>query len=246
VSALTVREMTAGYRGAPAVHRISFSCEKGEVLSLLGPNGAGKSTTLLAIAGALRLMHGEVEIDEPSSRKRVIHRIARQGLVLVPGGRGLFPGMSVNEHLRLAERSPVRSRPDAGTRLSVDDVLGNFPQLLALRKRKVALLSGGEQQMLAIAKSLILAPSILMIDELSMGLAPQLVQSLLPTISGLARANNTTLLLVEQHYELALAVSDNAIVMNHGRIVLTAPAADLLADPSRIEAAYFDEGALTA
>jgi branched-chain amino acid transport system ATP-binding protein len=239
MSALDVAGLWAGYKGAPAIRDVTFSCDSGEVIAIIGPNGAGKSTTLLAISGALALMRGQVRISGALAKKRSAHATARRGLALVPGDRGLFPELTVAEHLRLAERSPARPTATAKP-ITRSEVFGYFPQLSELTRRRAALLSGGEQQMLAIAKVLLLNPSILMIDELSTGLAPQLVTSLLPTMSQLAKTHGTSVLLVEQHFELVLAVSTRALVMNHGRVVLQADAAELLAEPARIEAAYFE------
>lgn len=157
--------------------------------------------------------------------------MARRGIRLVPDDRGLFSGMTVREHFRLARSRADRSREEL--------VLDRFPALARLQPRTVGLLSGGEQQMLAIAVALLAEPRILMVDEMSLGLAPLVVEQMLPAIRDLAREENIAVVLVEQHVELALAVSDRAIVLGHGRVVLEGSAAELLADRDRLEAAYF-------
>ena len=238
MATLTVESLTAGYKGIPAVRNVGFSCEPGEVISILGPNGAGKSTTLLAIGGAIKPISGAVTLDGVDVTGWATHQMARHGVVLIPDDRGVFHNLTVGEHLTLSERSaPAKRKKD--TRISRQDVLDRFPQLAGLTDRRCGLLSGGEQQMLAIAKALLLQPSILLVDELSLGLAPVIVQALLPTLSGLARDTGMGLVLVEQHFELALAASNKGVVMNHGEVVLAGPASDWLADPSALESAYF-------
>ena len=238
MTGLVLRDICAGYAGVPAISKISLGCEPGEVLAIIGPNGAGKSTTLLAIAGALQITSGEILLDGRSIGNKSADAVARAGVVLIPSDRGIFPGLTVEEHLRLSEHSPVRS---SRAKLSRDQVLDQFPQLRNLTSRRVALLSGGEQQMLAIAKSLLLSPAVLMVDELSLGLAPKLVADLLPAIARIARESHMSVIIVEQHYELALKVATNGLVMNRGRVVLNAKAAELMHNPEILEAAYFGE-----
>ncbi|HEY0451028.1 ABC transporter ATP-binding protein [Actinophytocola sp.] len=228
---LRAEGLTAGYNGVPAIRDLDLSVGEGEVVSLLGPNGAGKTTTLLALVGLVPAMAGTVTaLGERVTHKRP-HLLARRGVRLVPDDRGIFYGLSVRDHLRLARR-----RADSVRRAAV---LDRFPALAELESRKVGLLSGGEQQMLAIAVALLAAPRVLMVDEMSLGLAPKIVQAMLPAIRDLAREEGIAVLLVEQHVELALAVSDRAVVLNHGRAVLAGQAADLLAGRDRLESAYF-------
>jgi branched-chain amino acid transport system ATP-binding protein len=238
MTALLVESLWAGYAGVPAVRDVSFACEAGQVLSVLGPNGAGKTTTLLAVSGAIQPLSGKVRLDDVDITGQPPQSAARRGLILVPDDRGLFPNLTVAEHLNLAVRSAPARRKGA-PEVRHDDVLGRFPRLEEVMHRQCSYLSGGEQQMLAIAKALLLAPRVLLVDELSMGLAPIVVQALLPRISELARDTGMAVVLVEQHYELALAVSVNALVMNHGEVVLDGPAADWLAHPESLEKAYF-------
>src|SRR5690606_2198507 len=166
--------LVAGYHGIPAIDGIDLAVAPGEVLSLLGPNGAGKTTTLLALAGLLPLMGGRaVVLGAPVDHRRP-YRTARRGMRLVPDDRGLFPPLTVQEHLRLAtpKHDPAREKA----------VLARFPALAELRTRKAGLLSGGEQQMLAIAAALVSRPKVLMVDEMSLGLAPMVVQNILPAL----------------------------------------------------------------
>jgi branched-chain amino acid transport system ATP-binding protein len=240
VTGLVLRDVCAGYAGVPAITNISLGCEPGEVLAVIGPNGAGKSTTLLAIAGALSITSGQVLLDGRTIGNSSADSVARAGVVLIPSDRGIFPGLTVDEHFRLSEHSPVQSSSPRG-KLSRDQVLSQFPQLRQLTHRRAALLSGGEQQMLAIAKSLLLNPAVLMVDELSLGLAPKLVADLLPAIARIAQERLMSVIIVEQHYELALKVATNGLVMNRGRVILSATAPELINNPEILEAAYFGE-----
>ena len=225
------RDLAAGYNGVPAIRGLTLSVGPGEVVALLGPNGSGKTTSLLAIVGLVRPLAGEVHLlGAPLGRRRP-HQIARAGVLLVPDDRGIFYGLTVREHLRLAVR---RSDPERE-----EQVLDRFPVLRSLDGRKAGLLSGGEQQMLAIAKALLARPKVLVIDEMSLGLAPKVVQEMLPAIRDLARTDGVGLILVEQHIELALSIADHGVILNHGRVVLTGAAADLLRDRHLVEAAYF-------
>ncbi|ROO87890.1 amino acid/amide ABC transporter ATP-binding protein 2 (HAAT family) [Actinocorallia herbida] len=225
---LEVTGLTAGYSRAPVIRGIDLRLGAGEVLALLGPNGAGKSTTLLALSGLLRHGEGTVRVDGadlPSGKPR---QAARQGLVLVPDDRSLFTTLTVAENLRLA----------AVRRGRVADVLDLFPRLRERLKVNAGALSGGEQQMLALGRALVQDPKVLLIDELSMGLAPVIVQGLLPVIRRVADETGTSVVLVEQHVSLALQTADTAVVLAHGEQVLSGAAADLIADPENLEAAY--------
>ncbi|MEV0902241.1 ABC transporter ATP-binding protein [Actinoplanes sp. NPDC049802] len=229
---LRLDAVTAGYAGIPAVRDLGLSLASGEIVAMLGPNGAGKTTTLRAAAGVLAPMSGTVTAFGRPLRRR-LEQNARAGLVLVPDTRGVFHSLSVRENLALARR-----RND-----SLDDVLELFPALRGLMTRRCGQLSGGEQQMLAIAKALVHRPRVLLIDEMSMGLAPVAVQALLPSIRALADRYGVGVLLVEQHIDLALSIADRAVVLHHGRIVLTGPAAGLRADRDAVAEAYFGTSA---
>ncbi|WP_181780976.1 ABC transporter ATP-binding protein [Pseudonocardia pini] len=228
---LETRDLAAGYNGVPAIRGLSLSVAPGEVIALLGPNGAGKTTSLLAMVGLVAPLAGEVHVLGAPLGRRKPHQIAKAGVLLVPDDRGIFYGLTVREHLRLAARKADAERER--------QVLDRFPVLRDLEGRKAGLMSGGEQQMLAIAKALLARPKVLIIDEMSLGLAPKIVQEMLPAIRDLAKADGIGLILVEQHIELALSIADRGVILNHGRVVLTGAAADLLRDRHLVEAAYF-------
>ena len=228
---LSVRNLTAGYNGVQAVRDLSFDLDAGEVLAVLGPNGAGKTTALLSMVGLIPLMSGEVHALGRKVETRRPHQLARRGVMLVPDDRGVFFGLTAKEHFRLARRKPDKQREE--------QVLDRFPALRNLLNRRTGLLSGGEQQMLTIAKAILAQPKILMIDEMSLGLAPKIVQEMLPSIRDLAKEEGIGLIVVEQHIELALSVADRGLILNHSRVVLDAPAKSLLGRREEVEAAYF-------
>ncbi|SOD74623.1 amino acid/amide ABC transporter ATP-binding protein 2 (HAAT family) [Jatrophihabitans sp. GAS493] len=223
--------ITAGYNRVAAIRDFSLTVERGEVIALLGPNGAGKTTSLLSMVGLIDLMGGSVTALGREVTSRRTTSLVRAGLMLVPDDRGVFADLTVREHFRMARAKPSKTREQF--------VLDRFPALRNLQSRKAGLLSGGEQQMLAIGKALLAEPKILLIDEMSLGLAPIIVQEMLPGIRDLAKDEGIAVVLVEQHVALALSVSDRAIVLNHGRIVLEGSAAQLLKEQGRVESAYF-------
>jgi branched-chain amino acid transport system ATP-binding protein len=230
VTALVCRALDAGYNGTKVVRRFDLSLEKGEILALLGPNGAGKTTVLLTLAGLLPRLGGQLELlGEPVPNANPV-AVTRRGLVLVPDNRSLFRGLTCKENIELGRRR--------GGSVSIDDVLDFFPALRARLNLNAGDLSGGEQQMLAMARGLIQQPRVLLVDELSMGLAPIIVEHLLPVVHRVAKDTGTAVVLVEQHVQLALGIADHAIVLVHGDIALGAPAARLLDDVSIIEGAY--------
>jgi branched-chain amino acid transport system ATP-binding protein len=233
VSALTCSALAAGYtKGRPVVRGFELALEQGEVLALLGPNGAGKTTVLTTIAGLIPHLGGSIEVAGAGLNPGRPRAASRAGIVLVPDDRALFTGLSVKENLRLAGSK-------RGT--SVDTVLGYFPALGERLKVPAGMLSGGEQQMLAIGRALMQDPKVLLIDELSMGLAPIIVENLLPVVRRVATETGAAVVLVEQHVQLALGVSDRAIVMAHGTVVLQNTAQALLANPPDLERAYLGE-----
>jgi branched-chain amino acid transport system ATP-binding protein len=226
---LSIEGITVGYGGVPAVRDLDARVHAGEILALLGPNGAGKTTTMLAAVGALPLMSGAITVlGEPLDKR--VERNARRGITLVPDNRGVFHKLSVSDNLRLANRKGGAD---------VDVVFEYFPKLRGLRSRKCGNLSGGEQQMLALAKALLPRPEVLLIDELSLGLAPIAVKDLLPRLRSIADEQQMAIVLVEQHIDLALAIADSAIVLHHGRVALSGPASELSAQRETVEAAYF-------
>ncbi len=236
-AALELREVTAGYSGIPALRGISMDLAAGEVVALIGPNGAGKSTVLRSIVGAIRPMSGTIQSFGSPLVGRKVEHVARLGITLVPDDRGVFPDLTVREHLRLADTSAKGS--------DTAEVLEWFPKLREVLRRRCGLLSGGEQQMLGLAKALLAKPNVLMVDEMSLGLAPIVVQDLLPIIRRLADDRRMAVLLVEQHLHLALSIADRGVILNRGEIVLEGRSESLLADPDGIQRAYFGEAAAT-
>jgi branched-chain amino acid transport system ATP-binding protein len=228
-AALEIDELSVGYGAVPVVREASVTVHAGEVVALLGANGAGKTTMLLSAAGVLRPAHGEVRLLGRSIVGRRPHQIVAAGLVLVPDDRGVFHTLTVRENLRL------------GAADELERALELFPALRPLQARRCGLLSGGEQQMLAVAKALLARPRVLLIDELSLGLAPLIVQQLLPTLRRLAREHDIAVLLVEQHTHVALTVADRAYVMRRGRIVLDGEASELRNRHELLETSYLTE-----
>src|ERR1700760_3155929 len=216
--ALVVRALSAGDRGVPVVRELNLEVRPGEVVALLGPNGAGKTTTLETIAGLNHPISGTVELSGEKVGGTPAYQLAGRGVALVPEGRALFPGLTVREHLRLAG-----GRRGAGG----GELLEMLPELRKCLHRKAGLLSGGEQQMLAIGRALVSRPRLLLVDEMSLGLAPVIVERLLPILRRAADEMGASVLFVEQHIALALEVSDRAYVLTHGRIVLEGAAEEL-------------------
>jgi branched-chain amino acid transport system ATP-binding protein len=231
-TALSIDGLDAGYFGSPVVRGVSLHVAPGEVVALLGPNGAGKTTTLETIAGLHEPMAGTITMHGESIVGRQTHLLAREGLALVPEGRALFFGLTVREHLRLA-----RSKDGVGQQ----ELLEMLPELEKCLERKAGLLSGGEQQMLAVGRALISRPRVLLVDEMSLGLAPVIVERLLPILRRVATELGTAVLFVEQHVALALEIADRAYVLTHGRIVLEGPAEQLQADRKLVTASYLGE-----
>jgi len=238
--ALVVRDLSAGYRGVPVVRELNLEVRPGEVVALLGPNGAGKTTTLETIAGLNHPISGAVELSGEKIGGTPAYQLAGRGLALVPEGRALFPGLTVREHLRLAGGRGGRSRK-AGTR--EDELLEMLPELRKCLGRKAGLLSGGEQQMLAVGRALVTRPRLLLVDEMSLGLAPVIVERLIPVLRRAAVELGSSVLFVEQHVALALEVADRAYVLTHGRIGLEGPAAELRERRELLAASYLGETA---
>jgi len=236
MTGLRVENLTVGYQGVPVVREVSLHVAPGELVAVLGPNGAGKTTLLSALGGLLRPDHGTVELGGADVTGLGAHVLARRGLRLIPEGRALFPSLTVREHLRLVKRG-------GGDRERLVEML---PELAKCLDRKVGLLSGGEQQMLTIGRALLSAPAILMVDEMSLGLAPVVVKRLLPLLRQAADTADTAVLFVEQHVSLALGAADRAYVMNRGRIVLSGEAADLLEQRELVTSSYLGGSASSA
>jgi branched-chain amino acid transport system ATP-binding protein len=225
----------AGYHGVPVVRGLDLRVEPGEVVALLGPNGAGKTTTLLTLSGLLPAIDGSLTVLGESVNPKRAHRVARRGLAHVLEGRGLFYGLTARENLRLGQH-----RGASDLRRALD----YFPALEPILDRRAGLLSGGEQQMLALARALAGAPKLLLIDELSLGLAPIIVENLLPLIRTIAHDTGAGILLVEQHVHLALEVSDRAYVLVHGEVGIEASSAELVERRDLLEVSYLGETAL--
>ena len=231
---LAVGGLHVGYDGSSVVHGIDLHVDRGEVVALLGPNGAGKTTTLLAMSGLLRPTAGSVEIfGEPAgtASRAEAGRRARAGLAHVPEDRSLFGDLTVREHL-------VVAAPRRESRAAVERATQLFPQLEPVLGRVAAVLSGGEQQMLAVARALVTNPKLLLVDELSLGLAPLVVDDLLDALRRVADTEGIGVMLVEQHVPQALRRADRAVVLVGGRIAVGADARQLLDDPERLGKAY--------
>ena len=226
---LEMIDMSSGYNGVAVVRDLNLFVDEGEVVVLLGPNGAGKTTSLLAASGLNAILQGEINMMGESIKRRRPHLIARAGLAHVPEDRSLFFQLTVHENLRLA--APKGAKVFA-------DVLGYLPALEALMDRKAGLLSGGEQQMLAVARALLTKPKLLMVDEMSLGLAPIVVDRLLPVLRQIAVDTGVGVLLVEQHVDLVLQIADRAYLLNHGDLVFEGDAAYLRSHRQLLESSY--------
>jgi branched-chain amino acid transport system ATP-binding protein len=226
--------LTAGYNGSAVLRDVSLTVRPGEVVALLGANGAGKTTTLLTISGIVKPMGGRVLFNRDDVKSTSPDGRARLGIAHVPEGRGVFFGLTVAEHFKLAHR---------GETLDMAAAFQYFPQLEALTARRAGLLSGGEQQQLALGRALARKPKLLMVDELSLGLAPIIVERLLPVVRNYAKDSGCGVLLVEQHVELALSVADRAYVLSHGEITTSGDAASLKANSSLVLSSYLGEQA---
>jgi branched-chain amino acid transport system ATP-binding protein len=232
---LEVEGLAAGYGRVGIVRDVSLRVDAGEVVVLLGPNGAGKTTTLRAISKIIPATAGEVRFLGRSDKREAAFTLARRGLGHLPEGRGLFFGMTVDEHFSLSHPGEQR--------LSFTEALRFFPELERLRTRRAGQLSGGEQQMLALARAMARGPRLLMIDELSLGLAPLIVERLMPRVREYADVTGAGVLLVEQQVSAALRIADRGYVMARGRVRMSADAAQLIADHDVIVASYLGEAA---
>jgi branched-chain amino acid transport system ATP-binding protein len=229
---LAVEELTAGYETAAVIRNLDVTVGDGEVVALLGANGAGKTTTLRAISGIVKPMAGRVVFVGKDLAGVSINQRARAGIAHVPESRGLFFGLTVAEHFHLGHR---------GEHLDTEVAYRYFPALTGLRDRRCGLLSGGEQQMLAVARALARHPKLLLLDELSLGLAPVIVERLLPVVRDYAVESGCGVLLVEQHIELALTIADRGYVLSHGEVVLHDRADALRGRRDLLMASYFGE-----
>lgn len=229
---LSLHDLEVAYGTIPALHGISLDVEKGEIVTLIGANGAGKTTTLRAISGLLRPRKGTITFDGRSIVGSKPHIVTKMGISHVPEGRGIFANLSVRDNLELGGYL----RKDRITEKEYERVFMLFPVLKERIRQSAGTLSGGEQQMLAISRALMSRPTVLLLDEPSLGLAPQMVQTIFRVIREI-NAEGTTILLVEQNAHMALVTAHRGYVMETGRIVLTGNTRTLLAS-DRVRKAY--------
>lgn len=232
---LQVRELKVAYGGIQAVKGISFEVNEGELVSLIGANGAGKTTTLKAVTGTLAPASGQIEYAGQATRGRGAWDLVKQGLVMVPEGRGTFARMSIIENLQMG----AFVRNDKEINADMEKIFETFPRLKERRNQLAGTMSGGEQQMLAMGRALMARPRLLLLDEPSMGLSPIMVDKIFEVISAIHR-QGTTVLLVEQNASRALSLADRGYVMESGEITMTGEAKALLDDP-KVKAAYLGE-----
>ena len=234
--AIDVRGLHAGYGPTTVVRDLDLTVAAGEVVALLGPNGAGKSTTLLTIAGLLPAQSGKLTVLGRTVDAKRPWSAARHGVALVPEERALFFELTVRENLLLASRGDRQN--------AITSAIAYLPALGPLLGRLAGQLSGGEQQMLALARALASKPKVLLVDEMSLGLAPIIVQRLLPILRNVADDLGLAVVIVEQHIHIALSVADRAVVLSHGDVVLSGSAMDLAARRDLLASQYLGGAAL--
>lgn len=230
---LELEELEVAYNGVPAVRALSLSVGRGEIVGLIGPNGAGKSTTLHAIMGIVRPAGGDIRFSGRSIRGLAPERIARAGIALVPEGRRIYPNLTVDENLKLG----LAARRDRGGSEVIENLRELFPILARYRKRAGGVLSGGEQQQLAIARALAAEPDLVLLDEPSLGLAPTIVDAVFERLAQV-RERGVTTLLVEQRAQRTVAFADRTYALSNGELRATFGPADA-ANTDKLVSAYF-------
>jgi len=236
---LAVRNIDVFYGDVQALWDVSFSVAEGEVVTLIGANGAGKSTALKAICRLLAPRQGSIELERLDITGIPTERLVEQGIVLVPEGRQLWPGMTVLENLLMGAYSPAAREARDGT---LQEVLAMFPQLARRARQKAGTLSGGEQQMCAIGRGLMARPRLLLLDEPALGLAPKLVREVFEALARI-RQRGVTILIVEQNVPHALALADRGYVLETGRVTLSGPCRELARD-SRVREQFLGLGSV--
>ena len=233
---LKVKGLQVAYGGIQAVKGVDFEVREGELVTLIGSNGAGKTTTMKAITGTLALAGGDIEYLGRSIRGQGAWDLVKEGLAMVPEGRGVFTRMSITENLQMG--AYIR-KDKAGIAQDIDKVFTTFPRLAERRDQLAGTLSGGEQQMLAMGRALMSRPQVLLRDEPSMGLSPIMVDKIFEVVQGV-HAQGVTVLLVEQNASRALQIADRGYVMESGLITMNGDARQMLDDP-KVRAAYLGE-----
>ncbi|BDI07499.1 ABC transporter ATP-binding protein [Sphaerotilus microaerophilus] len=232
---LEVKGLKVAYGGIQAVKGVGLEVRQGELVSLIGANGAGKTTTLKAVTGIQPVADGDVMYLGRSIKGQGAWDLAKQGLVMVPEGRGTFTRMTITENLQMG----AYTRSDADIDADIDKVFAIFPRLKERRDQLAGTMSGGEQQMLAMGRALMARPKVLLLDEPSMGLSPIMVDKIFEVVNDIHR-QGTTILLVEQNASRALAIANRGYVMESGLVTMTGPGKQLLDDP-KVRAAYLGE-----
>ena len=233
--AIETKNLSTGYAGVPVVRNLNLVVRPGEVVALLGPNGAGKTTTLLALSGLVPVLGGSVDVLGKPLPKGRAFLVPRRGLAHVSEDRSLFYQLSVKDNIKLGMR---------GRKIELDRIFDYFPELKPLANRRAGLLSGGEQQMLALGRAIASDPKVMLVDEMSLGLAPIIVERLLPVLRRIADERGTAMLIVEQQVHMALEIADRAYVLTHGSLMLEGDAADLRGRRDLLESSYLGEVAL--
>jgi branched-chain amino acid transport system ATP-binding protein len=230
--ALELSGVKAGYGKVEVLHGLSLGVPEGSVVALLGANGAGKTTTLRAISGTMPITAGTIRLHGKRINGRSASRIARAGVGLIPEGRGIFPTLSVKDNIEIAVRAAPDGASPSARRAGFDRVIATFPRLGERLPQAAGTMSGGEQQMLALSRALVSRPKVLMMDEISMGLAPIVVEQLFETVRSL-KEEGTTILLVEQYLTHALRLADICYVLAKGEVIFTGEPLELR-DPETV------------